>query len=773
MPMFRVESFMRKIVCLQILFLSIPFSINGQNLFPDYPPIYQDDVVARIDITLPPDSLALILDPENAKSDYPYHATFIFNNGTILDTFENVGIQLRGNTSRTAKKKSFQVSLNTYDPGRDWYGVEKLDLNGEHNDPTISRSKICWDLLRDIGVPAPRASHVELYINQTYFGLYANIEHIDEEFVKSRFGNKDGNLYKCLWPADLTYLGTDPDLYKLHSGGRRVYELKTNEEADDYTDLAHFIDILNNAPVNELQCELEHVLNVHSLLKCIAFDVMTGNWDGPVYNKNNFFLYHNTASGLLEYIPYDLDNTFGIDWFGEDWSTRNIYSWGHQNQPRPLYWRILAVPEFKAEYSYYLDKMINEWYKESVLFPRLDSLKNLLAPYVVDDVYYAEDYGFSIDDFNKGFGQSLPFNHITKGIKPFIASRKSATIQQLQLSDIPPVISTITNNPSTSSRARVLNVFVEDDQGVDFVEAVIQLKSTGPADQFAMLDDGLHQDGEPEDGIYGLILPSPDTCELFMYWISATDIHGKESKYPVCGANSLMICNSSLMLAINEIMASNEATVADEAGEFEDWVEIYNYGTEPIYLGDLYLSDKADDPVKWKFPDLSIQPGEYLLTWLDEDGEQGDLHANFKLSEEGEFIGIYDNDKNGNALIDGIQFGEQQTDVSYGRLPNGSGSFQFLIPTPGSMNEISSAVIAGLPIAEYNLYPNPAHDVIWIQADREISTMQLVVVMDVYGKVFLTKTFSGKTSLNISGLPAGIYMLGFKDGVSMRKVVKQ
>jgi hypothetical protein len=431
------------------------------------------------------------------------------------------------------------------------------------------------------------------------------VEHIDEEFVKSRFGNNDGNLYKCLWPADLTYLGSDPDEYKLKSGSKRVYELKTNEAADDYTDLAHFIDILNHAPIDDLECELESVLNVHTLLKCMAIDIMTGNWDGPFYNKNNFFLYHNTASGLFEYIPYDLDNTFGIDWFGVDWSTRNIYAWGHSSQPRPLYWRILEVPAYKAEYSYYLDKLIEKIYKESVLFPHLDSLKLLLAPYVADDIYYTEDYGFSIDDFNKGFGQSLPYNHVSKGIKPFIASRKSATIQQLDLSDISPVIYNVTISPSLQSA--IIKATLEDDQGIASVEALIQLKTTGPPDHFAMHDDGLHDDGQPGDGNYGLILPSIDTCGVFTYSISARDVNGNESKFPICGSKQMTICNSSLTLAINEFMASNEATKADEYGEYEDWVEIYNYGTAPIYLGDLYLSDKADNPAKWKFPEISIQ----------------------------------------------------------------------------------------------------------------------------------------------------------------------
>ena len=58
---------------------------------------------------------------------------------------------------------------------------------------TITRSKLGWDILRNFEVPAPRCNHIELYLNNQYVGVYANVEQIDEEFVESRFGNKDGN----------------------------------------------------------------------------------------------------------------------------------------------------------------------------------------------------------------------------------------------------------------------------------------------------------------------------------------------------------------------------------------------------------------------------------------------------------------------------------------------------------------------------------------------------------------------------------------------------
>jgi spore coat protein H len=285
----------------------LPFFVTSQPEFPEDDPVFIDEVVPRVDIFINPDTLDWIY--ANVESYQEFHAIFVFNNGTIIDTMNDVGFRLRGNTSRYSQKKSFKVSFNTFETGRTWHGLEKLNLNGEHNDPSVARAKFCWDLLRQFEIPAPRSNHVQVYINNNYYGLYISTEHIDEEFVDSRFGNKNGNLYKCLWPADLNYLGSNPELYKVTIGDRRVYDLRTNTEEDDYSDIAHFIDVLNNTPDNEFICEIEKVFNLDDYLKIIAIDIFTGNWDGYIYNKNNFYLYQNTATGKFEYIPYDLDNT--------------------------------------------------------------------------------------------------------------------------------------------------------------------------------------------------------------------------------------------------------------------------------------------------------------------------------------------------------------------------------------------------------------------------------------------------------------------------------
>ncbi|HQI29096.1 MAG TPA: lamin tail domain-containing protein, partial [Sedimentisphaerales bacterium] len=89
-------------------------------------------------------------------------------------------------------------------------------------------------------------------------------------------------------------------------------------------------------------------------------------------------------------------------------------------------------------------------------------------------------------------------------------------------------------------------------------------------------------------------------------------------------------------LAINEVMASNARTKADPQGQYDDWIEIYNFGSTPIDIGGLYLTDDLNNPTQWQIPagdpDLTtIAPGGYLLIWADGDTEAQGLHASFKL----------------------------------------------------------------------------------------------------------------------------------------------
>ncbi|MDE0396563.1 MAG: lamin tail domain-containing protein [Candidatus Poribacteria bacterium] len=144
-------------------------------------------------------------------------------------------------------------------------------------------------------------------------------------------------------------------------------------------------------------------------------------------------------------------------------------------------------------------------------------------------------------------------------------------------------------------------------------------------------------------------------------------------------------------VVINELMADNDATIADPQEDYDDWLELYNLTDSAVMLTGMYLSDKEDNPTKWEFPENTEIPANgYLIVWLDEDHDDEDategLHANFKLSKGGEIVMLVGSDAEGNQVLDSITFGDQETDVAFGRLPDGTGEFQIVQATPGTPN---------------------------------------------------------------------------------------
>ncbi len=147
---------------------------------------------------------------------------------------------------------------------------------------------------------------------------------------------------------------------------------------------------------------------------------------------------------------------------------------------------------------------------------------------------------------------------------------------------------------------------------------------------------------------------------------------------------------------LNEFLALSESltNLKDEEGDVEPWIELFNRGSSPVNLGGWSLTDDPDSPGRWVFPSTTIPPQTYLVVFASAKDRRpatpgARLHANFKLSPNGEYLGLYTPDAP-RQLVDELapRYPDQGPDHSYGRA--GGGWRYFASRTPGAFNGSSS-----------------------------------------------------------------------------------
>ncbi|MCP4550214.1 MAG: hypothetical protein GY835_27450 [bacterium] len=591
----------------------LPLDDNDHNLANAY--IFRPGELATIEVTMSPAALDSMLD--NPWTDEMRLCSVRFVNSIIDETVQSVAIRVRGNTSRSARKKSFKLDFNHWVSGRKFHGLEKMNLNGEHNDVSIIRSRLAWSLLKEMRVPSSRAHHVLLKINDgaAVEGVQIHVEQIDEEMVQAWFDNKEGSLYKCLYQgdrADLRWIHPGTGATYAGLGGGETYAEK-NLDHPTHDDLAGFIGFINHSTDAEFAAELGDRFSLDNFLRAMAVDVCIGNWDNYWFGANNYYLYHNTDSNRLEYIPYDLDNTYGVDFMGINWGERSLPGWGdggygsHDGQLPPLIRRILAVPSFVEQLRHYVRELVDGPFALTACEANIDMIHTLIGPWAFAGSYEGYmDWSYDTEMFHESY--DLPDYYRNwdwgwdYGLKPYIADRTG------------------------------------------------YLRNTVP-----------------------ITPPQP-------------------------------------RLVINEFMADNETWIADEYGEFDDWVEIFNYDDEPHNLAGMSLSDEIGNPRRYQFPDTLLQPGGYLVVWCDGEPTQGPLHADFKLSGTGEELGLFNTTLNAVAPLDTVTFGMQIPDRSYGRVEDGGPVWDTLRPTPGESNNTNAVPWIddhNGSLSDLSAWPNP------------------------------------------------------------------
>lgn len=272
---------------------------------------------------------------------------------------------------------------------------------------------------------------------------------------------------------------------------------------------------------------------------------------------------------------------------------------------------------------------------------------------------------------------------------------------------VAPTLASIFPVPGSAVRAvsQVELNFTEDVQGVDAADL---LMNGQPATNVNKVANGPYVFQFPAPGpgpVEMTFAPNPGITDFGVPPNSFTPITWSYLLDPNAGRGNLII---------NEILAANQTGLLDEDGGVEDWIEIYNSGTNTLDLTGWSLSDDPEDPGRWSFASGSISPGGYVIVYAsgkDRRSAAGTnrFHTNFQLANGGEFLGLYTPDSP-RALASGFspEFPEQRNDHSYGYDSEGALRY-FATPTPGGPNGISTILAVTEPVhfsAERGFYTN-------------------------------------------------------------------
>lgn len=227
------------------------------------------------------------------------------------------------------QKAAFKVDINEYQDQR-LRGLETLTFNNMVQDWTYVHEYLTYGLYRALDLPAPRVGWSRVWVNDTYFGLYANVETVDDTFLARWYADPSGNLYEGAYGVDF------------YQGYESYFECDECVNPDDRSDITAVSTVLDQAPSAESWAALQALVDMDQLTLYMAVEAAAWHWDGYT-TSNNYRVYHDPTDGRFTMLPWGTDQTWVDEWYAPYTGYGRIHAW------------CMTWPECRALYSRQLD----------------------------------------------------------------------------------------------------------------------------------------------------------------------------------------------------------------------------------------------------------------------------------------------------------------------------------------------------------------------------------------------------------------------------------
>ncbi len=677
-------------------------------------------------------------------------------------TYSNVGVRFKGQTSYqrvTGMKKSFNITMDYQDSTQNLKGYETINLNNSFEDNSFMREVFYENITRPFS-PSLKANYAHLFINGQDWGLYPCVQALDGDYTEEWFLSNEGTRWRAerttpggggpggggfgAGTSTLNYLGDDPTLYTPH------YTLKKSTITDHWSKLAFMTKVLNNVSLDQLEDTLNKVLDVDRALWFLAKEIMFGDDDSYI-NKGGMDYYVIYQKDVDRFVPLEYDANSVMSGNTSNWS---IFL-KEADTKFPLASRLFKVPALRQRYLAHFRTMFNQVLDSSYFVNTYNSIYNMIDTLVQSDPKKLMTYSAWQTERNTLFNWM-------RNRRNYILSNAEFKQTGVKIESVNLLTNGKLDEYPTSAESPVVLAKVANAQAISKVNLYYGSGYDGVFTRVEMKDDGLHEDGVAGDGIFGAnIAPFPQASFVRYYVESISNNASNTASYLPEGAEHDVFIyqvkvNSSAIndVVINEFMASNINSVADQDGEYDDWIELYNKSNVPVDLSRWILSDNPTNFDKYRIPEGTIlQPDHYLVIWADENGKQQGFHANFKLSSSGEEIFLLDST---GKQVDYVKYGQQESDKAYARNPNGTGNFVIQSHTFNKNNN-TTAVSDVKKLSVITIYPNPAQNICYIESsDGENFEFQ---IFNQLGIPIDSGSNQWKYSLNLEGLSNGVYFV--------------
>jgi len=360
-------------------------------------------------------------------------------------SFTNVAIRYKGNgtfaQSRGSLKRSFKIDLNEFVNGQKLVGISKLNLHNGVTDPSWMNEVLSHQAYRNAGIPAPRTAYARVYItvpglhDHAYFGLYSLVENVDANFFEERLGSKKGSLFKPVTPNLFADLGDDWSTY------RQTYDPKTELSPWQQRRIIDLCKLVTHANDAEFSQRLGDFVDLDAFARYMAVTVWLSTLDSILSIGQNYYLYLDAKTQKFQFVPWDLDHSFGqFPMMGsqEQREKLSIHAPWQQGGNRFLE-RTFGVAEFKKRYLARLQELSKTTLSPEHIIAQVDSLAPILRPAVQQEsqeklARFDEVVAGKIPSPSNtpGFGgPGFPGFQAPKPIKSFVTARAESVGRQL------------------------------------------------------------------------------------------------------------------------------------------------------------------------------------------------------------------------------------------------------------------------------------------------------------------------------------------------------